>query len=227
MDETQPVGGRRRRWAAGVVIWRNCDIKLGERFQASRGTHRAVSRGCENRFRALTDSFGAERRSHQLLTGKRVSAVGAGAAWRASSPPLNAAEAHQSGSHCLAATARANGQSAPGSACGARRGARPVPPLRQSAHRPELGAGGPGGGWVVTASERQNPLVSSDCAAGLNSLTAKFLAQYVRRLVLFGAVSSTPRATSSGALALWRSSASESTRRPGFGVGYPGHPEPY
>jgi hypothetical protein len=187
-----------------VAFWRNCDINLGERFQASRGTHRPVSRGCENRFRALTDSVGAERRSHQLLTGKRVSAVGAGAAWRASSPPLNAAEAHQSGSHCLAATARTNGQSAPGSACGARCGARPVPPLRHLAHRPELGAGGPDGGWVVTAPERQYPLVSSDCAAGLNSLTTKFLAQYVRRLVLL-ARSARPRGPP--ALALWRSGA--------------------
>jgi len=99
--------------------------------------------GCENRFRALTDSFGAERRSHQLLTGKRVSAVGAGAAWRASSPPLNAAEAHQSGSHCLAATARTNGQSALGSACGARCGARPVPPLRHWRIGPSWAPEGP------------------------------------------------------------------------------------
>jgi hypothetical protein len=81
------------------------------------------------------------------------------------------------------------------------------------AHRPELGAGGPGGGWVVTTSERQYPLASSDCAAGLNSLTTKFLAPYVRRLVLLGR-SARPRATSAGALALWRSSASERTRRP-------------
>ena len=70
------------------------------------------------------------------------------------------------------------------------------------ADRPELGAGGPGGGWVVTASERQNPLVSSGCAAGLNSLTTKFLAQYVRRLVLL-ARSARPRGPP--ALALWRS----------------------
>jgi hypothetical protein len=98
----------------------------------------------------------------------------------------------------------ANGQCAPGSACGARCGARPVPPLRQSAHRPELGPGGPDGGWVVTASKRQNPLVSSDCAAGLNSLTAKFLAQYIRRLVLL-ARSARPRGPP--ALALWRSGA--------------------
>src|SRR2546425_3173878 len=48
--------------ATRVAFWRNCDINLGERLQASRGTHRPVSRGCETRFRALTDSFGAERR---------------------------------------------------------------------------------------------------------------------------------------------------------------------
>jgi hypothetical protein len=72
------------------------------------------------------------------------------------------------------------------------------------AHRPELGAGGPGGGWVVTHPSGKTRLVSSDCAAGLNSLTTKFLAPYVRRLVLL-ALSARPRGPP--ALALWRSSA--------------------
>jgi hypothetical protein len=78
------------------------------------------------------------------------------------------------------------------------------------AHRPELGAGGPGGGYVVTASDRQNPLVSSDCAAGLNSLTTKFLAPYVRPLLL--AQSARPRGPP--ALGLWGWGAGERTSRP-------------
>jgi hypothetical protein len=83
------------------------------------------------------------------------------------------------------------------------------------AHRPELGAGGPGGGWVVTASERQNPSRFRRLC-GRAELAHDEVPRAVRPAArALGAVSSTPRATSAGALALWRSSASERTRRPG------------
>jgi hypothetical protein len=127
-------------------------------------------------------------------------------------PAANAAEAHQSG----VALSRYDGESERTVRAGfglwrsVWRSAGST--FEAFAHRPELGAGGPGGGWLVTASERQNPLVSSDLC-GRAELAHDEVPRAVRPAArTLGAVSSTPRATSAGALALWRSSASERTR---------------
>src|SRR5439155_25307303 len=45
-----------------VADWRNCDINLGERFRLLAGLTGRCPAAVKIGFRALTDSFGAERR---------------------------------------------------------------------------------------------------------------------------------------------------------------------
>jgi hypothetical protein len=162
-----------------------------------------VSRGCENRFRALTDSIGAERRIASApdwetsLRSRRRRCMGGIRARR-----LRQQKRTSRGRIvCLAATARTNGQCAPGRLWRSvwRSAGSTFEPFGASARAGRRRTRRRLGRYRIRVAK---PARFSDCAAGLNSLTTEFLAQYVRRLVLL-ARSARPRGPP--ALALWRS----------------------